>query len=234
MNVKSRSFASLRMTTGASLMKVAAMIGLALAPASAQKAKLCKVDSGAAWFVKQREWFDDSRHSWSDDTLRTKLLRAAGLENVRQATAQMGWEIEDGAAPAPLTPDENAIVTQLRTLASTRGAVWPTKSVAGALGTRAVWLLAHRDTALARAALKRMMEAGPEESNAADVATLEDRLRLQSGRKQIYGTQFRFGSGKLMLAPMEDSAHVDLRREAAGLPAFKTSACLANDIARRK
>jgi hypothetical protein len=77
-----------------------------------------------------------------------------------------------------------------------------------------------------------MMEAGPEESNAADVATLEDRLRLQSGRKQIYGTQFRVGAdGRLVLAPMEDSAHVDLRREDAGLPAFATSACLARKVA---
>jgi len=214
--------------------RAAAILALAGSTANAQRAQKCRVDSTAPWFVKQREWLDDAKHKWADDTLRTKLLRAAGLENTRQASVQMGWEIQDGMAPAPLTPDENAIVTQLRTLASTRGAVWPTKGVAGALGTRAVWLLAHRDTALARAALKRMMEAGPEESNAADVATLEDRLRLQSGRKQIYGTQFRFDRGKLVLAPMEDSAHVDLRREDAGLPAFKTSACLANEIARRK
>jgi hypothetical protein len=59
-------------------------------------------------------------------------------------------------------------------------------------------------------------------------------LRLQSGRKQIYGTQFRIDGGRLVLAPMEDSAHVDLRREDAGLPAFKTSACLANEVARQK
>jgi hypothetical protein len=211
-----------------------AIVALAGSTASAQRAQKCRVDSGAAWFVKQREWLDDSKHSWTDDTLRTKLLRAAGLENARQASAQMGWEIQDGAMSAPLTASESPVVMQLLTLASTRGAVWPTKSVAGALGTRAVWLLAHRDTALARAALKRMMEAGPEESNAADVATLEDRLRLQSGRKQIYGTQFRIDGGRLVLAPMEDSAHVDLRREDAGLPAFKTSACLANEVARQK
>jgi hypothetical protein len=139
----------------------------------------------------------------------------------------MGWEIQDTVAPFLMT-GESAAVTQLRTLASARGSEWPTKSVVGAKGVRAVWLLAHIDTALTRSALKRMMEAGPEESNAADVATLEDRLRLQSGRKQIYGTQFRVGAdGKLMLAPMEDSTHVDLRREDAGLPAFTTSACLA-------
>ena len=72
-----------------------------------------------------------------------------------------------------------------------------------------------------------MMEAGPEESNAADVAVLEDRQRVANGRKQIYGTQFTVAGGRVTLAPMEDSAHVDLRREGAGLPPFRLSACLA-------
>jgi hypothetical protein len=73
-----------------------------------------------------------------------------------------------------------------------------------------------------------MMEAGPAESPAADVATLEDRLRIVSGRKQIYGTQFRRAPGeKVVLAPMEDSAHADLRREDASLPPFKLGLCMA-------
>lgn len=204
---------------------------MAIVAASAGAQKTCKVDSSAQWFVKQREWLSESKPSWSNDTLRTSLVGAAHLESGKPLSVQMGWEIQDDVAPM-LMGGESAAIAQLRTLASTRGSVWPTKSVVGASGVRAVWLLAHLDTALTRSALKRMMEAGPEESNAADVATLEDRLRLQSGRKQIYGTQFRAGSdGKLALAPMEDSAHVDLRREDAGLPAFKTSACLAQKAA---
>jgi hypothetical protein len=76
-------------------------------------------------------------------------------------------------------------------------------------------------------ALRRMMEAGPDESPAADVATLEDQLRLGWGRKQLYGTQFQVdANGKATLRPMEDSAHADLRREEAGLPPFKLGQCL--------
>lgn len=191
----------------------------------------CSLDSSAAWFAKQRVWFDDSKHVWSDDTLRTSLLRAAGLSAVAAVPVQTGREIE-GDINSSAAVSDSAALAQLRKLASTRGATWPTRAVVGATGTRAVWLLAHRDTALARAALKRMMEAGPDESNAADVATLEDRLRLQSGRKQLYGTQFRAGSdGRLVVAPMEDSAHVDLRRAEAGLPPFRISACLAKRAA---
>ena len=199
-------------------------------PPRAPQRVRCSLDSSAAWFAKQRAWFDDSKRTWSDDTLRTSLLRAAGLSAVGTVSVQTGRQID--GVPSSTTANDSAAIAQLKQLASTRGATWPTRAVVGATGTRAVWLLAHRDTALARAALKRMMEAGPEESNAADVATLEDRLRLQSGRKQLYGTQFRAGAdGRLVLAPMEDSAHVDLRREEAGLPPFRVSACLAKRAA---
>ena len=124
------------------------------------------------------------------------------------------------------------MVAQLMPLATTRGATWPGKSVVGAAGAHAVYLLALRDTGFARAALHRMMEAGPAESPAPDVATLEDRLRLVWGRKQIYGTQFRIVSGAAVLAPMEDSAHADLRREDAGLPPLAVGLCLARVSAK--
>jgi hypothetical protein len=204
---------------------VPALVAAAALPAAAQRNDrgACRVDSGAAWAVKQRAWLNEVGNAWSNDTLRTRLLAAAGLQPGALAI-QAGHELE--TMPPGLAAGDGASIAELRTLASTRGSTWPTKSVVGAAGVRAVWLLAHRDTALARAALKRMMEAGPEESHAADVATLEDRVRLQSGRKQLYGTQFRTGPGGIMLAPMEDSAHVDLRREDAGLPPFAVSACL--------
>jgi hypothetical protein len=118
---------------------------------------------------------------------------------------------------------------QLKTLASTRGSAWPTKSVVGAAGVHAVYLLVERDSALATSVLRRLMEAGPAESPAVDVATLEDRLRIQTGRKQLYGTQFRWTSRRHRAAPMEDSAHADLRREDAGLPPFALGLCLAKN-----
>src|SRR5205085_4218402 len=125
---------------------------------------------------------------WTDDTLRAAILVATGAAGSAPFAMQYGFEIE---GPAARTNGDSAVIARLRMLASTRGSTWPTKSVVGAAGVRAVWLLAQRDTALARSALKRMMEAGPEESLAADVATLEDRMRLLWGRKQLYGTEFR-------------------------------------------
>ncbi len=64
------------------------------------------------------------------------------------------------------------------------------------------------------------------------MAVLEDRLRLLSGRKQIYGTQLRRTASGLTLAPIEDSAHVDLRRDAADLPPLAQALCAARATAR--
>ena len=211
---------------------MAVVMTLAAAPLGAQasKSRACPgIDTTAHWYVKQRAWADDSRHAWSNDSLRTVLVHAAGLDANPDAGAGalLGYEIV-GVTPNAPSRDAASAIAGLRTLAQTRGSTWPTKSVVGAAGVRAVWLLASQDTSLARAALHRMMEAGPEESPPAAVAILEDRLRITSGRKQIYGTQLvKAADGKLEPAPLEDAKHVDLRRDAAGLPPLAQSICAA-------
>jgi len=186
----------------------------------------CTVNSSDAWVKRQAVWFDESKHDWSNDSLRTALLAAAGLQAPLKAPVQNGVRV-DGQAHT-FGPTADALTQDLMKLAATRGSTWPTRSVVGPTGTHAVYLLASRDTALGRAALHRMMEAGPDESPAADVATLEDQLRLGWGRKQLYGTQFEIdASGKVRLKAMEDSSHADLRREGAGLPPFQLGICLA-------
>jgi hypothetical protein len=205
-------------------------VALAVAPlvaeAQSKPAAKCGLKPSDAWVKRQAEFFDDSKHDWSDDTLRTALLQAAGLGASLTAPVQFGVQVE--GREAALGAGAAAMTERLKALAAQRGSTWPTRSVVGAAGVHAVYLLSQSDTGLARNVLHRMMEAGPAESPAADVATLEDRLRLVWGRKQIYGTQFRVGAGgKVELSPMEDSAHADMRREDAGLPPFKVGICLA-------
>lgn len=196
---------------------------------STSAAKQCGVASKAEWVTRQISWFDESKHDWKDDTLRTALLHAAGLTTPLSAPVQLGVQVE--GREQNVGSSANEMIAKLTALAATRGSTWPTKSVVGASATHAVYLLAMRDTGFARAALHRMMEAGPEESPAADVAALEDHLRLLWGRKQLYGTQFRAGAnGALVLSPMEDSAHADMRREGAGLPPFAVGLCIAKTL----
>lgn len=205
-------------------------IAVVVAPALGQGGRCAPIDSTAKWFSKQRAWADDSRHDWSNDSLRTALVHAAGLDANPTAGAGtlLGYEIS-GAKPNAVGSDANAALDMLRTLSQNRQAPWPTKSVVGAQGVRAVWLLSAQDSAIARVALHRMMEAGPDESPPSAVAILEDRLRIAAGRKQLYGTQLvRASDGKLEPAPLEDPKHVDLRRDAAGLPPLAQSLCAAS------
>jgi hypothetical protein len=203
-----------------------ACVALAMgAPTSlvAQRAtRACtRPDTAAGWFKQQRQWLSDEKHDWSDDEFRNGLLSAAGLM-AKSLGAQIGAQRLDEPTVAV---SDTAVLSRLRTLAATRGSAWPTRSVVGAAGVRAVWILAQGDTALQRVALHRMMESGPDEALPADVAVLEDRVRLQSGRKQLYGSQLRMVNGKLAPAPIEDSAHVDMRRDAAGLPPLLQAMC---------
>jgi hypothetical protein len=219
----------------ARLISLATALAVVVAPARTSNAqakpagRCTPMDTTAAWFVKQRAWADDSKHTWSNDSLRSALVHAAGLDANPTAGAGtlLGYEIT-GAPNAAVAGDDAAALDLLRKLSQNRQATWPTKSVVGAQGVRAVWMLAARDSMIARVALHRMMEAGPEESPPAAVAMLEDRLRIAAGRKQLYATQLvRSASGTLEPAPLEDPKHVDLRRDAAGLPPLAQSLCAA-------
>jgi hypothetical protein len=205
-------------------MIAAALLAAAATRAGAQ-ATACKWSANDAWVKRQAEFFDEAKGSWSNDSLRRALLDAAALTAPLRMPVSFGVEVE--GKPPKYGSTADAMVDHLKKLAADRSSTWPTKSVVGAAGTHAVYLLALRDTGLARNALHRMMEAGPAESPAVDVVMFEDHMRIVWGRKQLYGTQFRIANGKIVLAPMEDSAHADLRREDAGLPPFALGQCFA-------
>jgi hypothetical protein len=186
-------------------------------------------DTTKEWFRQQRAWLDDSKHDWSNDSLRQSLMRAAGVDASRPLAVQTGWTLLDGNA----TPRDSASIAMLRGMMRQRGSPWPTRSVVGAAGVRAVWQLTVGDSALEASVLRRMMEAGLGESFEADVAVLEDRVRVRAGRGQLYGTVLRGNAGALASARIEDSAHVDLRRDAARMPPLAQAICVARSVQSR-
>jgi hypothetical protein len=57
---------------------------------------------------------------------------------------------------------------------------------------------------------------------------LEDRVRVHAGRGQLYGSQLKRGAdGKWAPVRIEDSTHVDLRRDGAWLPPLAQAICVA-------
>jgi hypothetical protein len=101
---------------------------------------------------------------------------------------------------------------------------WPGRALAGEDGAAAAWLLAQhadRDPARQRAfldALRGAVDRG--EASVAHLAYLEDRVRVNAGQPQLYGTQFTITDGQLGPHPIEDAPRLDERRAEAGLGPF--------------
>jgi hypothetical protein len=102
---------------------------------------------------------------------------------------------------------------------------WPGRSAVGEDGAHAAWrILQHAigEPELMRGmlpALARAAAAG--EASKADLAMLEDRIRVLEGRPQLYGTQYDWdeaGMWMVPIGPVEDPASIDVRRKAVGLP----------------
>ena len=96
---------------------------------------------------------------------------------------------------------------------------WPTRYMVGEDGVAAAFLiLQHGDPVFQ----KRMMPLLEQSFERGDLsggqyALITDRVLLNEGRRQRYGTQAKITNGQLILDPIEDRANVDKRREALGL-----------------
>jgi len=99
---------------------------------------------------------------------------------------------------------------------------WPGKSLVGEeAGTAAFLILQHGDLTRQEKYLPLLKKAARKgDARPADAAMLEDRVLVRRGKRQLYGTQVRFGpdtGGKMVLEPIEDEEHVDARRASVGL-----------------
>lgn len=99
---------------------------------------------------------------------------------------------------------------------------WPGKSLVGEDGAKAAWLLVQHATQdpdfmkRCRGLMERAVRRG--EASSVDYAWLVDRVRLQQGKGQLYGTQFiQDSKGRLVLQPLKDPEEVDKRRLEMGL-----------------
>jgi hypothetical protein len=111
---------------------------------------------------------------------------------------------------------------RLSEIVAARG--WPGRTLVGDDGALAAWLIAqHADREPAvqltfLQALRGAVAAG--EALPAHLACLEDRVRVNAGRPQLYGTQFTVTDGIFGPRPIEDPQHLDERRTAVGLEPF--------------
>ncbi|MFF0394146.1 DUF6624 domain-containing protein [Kitasatospora sp. NPDC004615] len=102
---------------------------------------------------------------------------------------------------------------------------WPVAAEVGAEAAQAAWLIAqHADRQLdvQRRALRLMEQAVAEgAAGARELAFLRDRVLVNEGREQVYGTQIAgVRDGAPVPWPCEDPARMDERRAGVGIPPF--------------
>lgn len=99
---------------------------------------------------------------------------------------------------------------------------WPTISKVGKDCSHDAWVLvqhADHDRVFQKECLQLMKDAGDQEVEKKDVAYLEDRVRVNEGNLQLYGTQFYEDPiHKIyVLRPVEDLENLGKRREEMGM-----------------
>lgn len=98
---------------------------------------------------------------------------------------------------------------------------WPGRSLVGEHSAHAAWLVAQHsdeDPAFQKQCLKLMSAAPDGEVSRVDLAFLTDRVLINAGKKQRYGTQFKQVGWRFVPEPMDDWKKVDERRRKIGLP----------------
>jgi len=147
-----------------------------------------------------------------DQRIRTLVLPPRGQHTVRLP--------DEVAAEWTRTDEDNT--RWLGEVLSARG--WPGRTLAGEDGALAAWLLAQHadhDPVQQRAFLDALrVAAGQGEASPAHLAYLEDRVRVNAGQPQLYGTQFSVSGGEIGPRPIEDPQRLDERRAEAGLEPF--------------
>jgi hypothetical protein len=98
---------------------------------------------------------------------------------------------------------------------------WPAKSLVGPAASHWAWYIAqHSDhnVEFQKKCLEEMKKLSSGQTNKYDLAHLEDRVRLNLGQKQLYGTQYKRNSeGGRELMPVEDKERLSDRRKEMGL-----------------
>ncbi len=114
---------------------------------------------------------------------------------------------------------DSELVVELESIIAEHG--WPTISKVGAKANQFAFLILQHASLEKQKKYFPMLRKAAEQNEArpADVAMLEDRIRMREGKPQRYGTQLHENpqTKKLELFPIEDEANVDDRRKEVGL-----------------
>lgn len=151
-----------------------------------------------------------------NEDLRAELLRRATVDARVRERIRAGET--PGSGPDGMDVDRH---NSAWLAAQIEASGWPKRSEVGDDGARAAWLIAqHADGAVAFQErccelMRQAVAAG--EADPAELALLVDRILVNLGRPQRYGTQVGAVDGGLVALPTSDPDRVDQRRAQVGL-----------------
>jgi hypothetical protein len=155
-----------------------------------------------------------------DEALSAELLERADRDqaarmSLRSGLAAAEWAAEFESVVAPVDRDNTA---RLREIVARDG--WPGQELAGEAAAHAAWLLVqHAPPDLQEECLPLLQDAVARgDASPVDLAYLMDRVLMNRGEAQVYGTQYVEKDGVLELWTVCDRSGLDQRRAALGLP----------------
>ena len=175
-----------------------------------------QLDTTQGWVQVLTRWSDESAHDWTNDSLRNVLVEMARADQAARAGLTAA-RASDTAFMRNMARVDSVNAAHLREILARFG--WPTRSMVGAKGASAAWLVVQHSAALQEEGERLMLAAPPGEVSPSDLALLIDRRLVSQQRPQRYGSQLTpFVNGTTSFYPVEDPAGLAERRAAAGLP----------------
>lgn len=118
---------------------------------------------------------------------------------------------------------------------------WPAISMVGKTASRAAWFITQHSDADSKfqsdvlMMMKNIANANPKDILKENLAFLEDRVLVNAGKKQLYGSQFYVNKkGELVPRPISNPKHLEERRREHNLPPFSEYVESAREYRKNK
>lgn len=190
-------------------------------------------DTATAWQHADSIWTARGERHWTNDALRHRLIALQDSDQAMRLVPGLADSLRDSSFVRRMAVRDSADAAALMAIVARSG--WPTRTMVGAAGAHAAFLIAQHNTRIQPEALRRMRALPPAEVKRSDLALLEDRVLVDAGKPQRYGTQLRWSNAgqAMVFDSIADFAHLDARRAAAGLPPLGVYICLVRGLYQR-
>jgi hypothetical protein len=191
-------------------------------------------DTTTGWRQISTAWKNESGQRWSNDSLRQRLLALGKADQAVRSGLGLSDSLHDSGFIRRMHARDSLDAAALREIVAKYG--WPTRSMVGAEGAAAAFLIAQHNDALQAEALLLMRALPSGEVSSSNLALLEDRIHVNQGKPQLYGTQLKDSKdGKsLVFDPIDDIEHLDARRASVGLQPMPLYICIVHAVSGRE